>query len=330
MADEPKGILARLLTETWPAKAAGGILDALMLPGQVAGGILNVKPERPGYWSDTDEARSQLTNQTMMQRATDLGGLMMLGGTGAATATLRPGDATLGVVPVDVARALNTKRALPEGDTFAAAVRNTPGAAVNDGMLTMNVTRNQRPEQAMSESVRGGVFYLPQGSKDAKYYSGTGHNYAYGGAERIAGETAVSNPLFVKGATGGKAPEAAYDQMLGKGAYQKMRTDALHYGIGQPADIKVEAAEKFLQQYAPEMADLAGHIVANSSKGNQMAYALQEAAVASAARKAGHDSVVGYSVSRKTKEPFISELYDVRENLYPSKSGEYGIWDMFK
>lgn len=86
MADENKGILARLLTETWPAKAAGGILDALMLPGQVAGGILGVKPERPGYWSDTDEARSQLTNQTMMQRAADLGGLMMLGGYGQAPA----------------------------------------------------------------------------------------------------------------------------------------------------------------------------------------------------------------------------------------------------
>jgi len=84
MADEPKGILSRLLTETWPAKAAGGILDALMLPGQVAGGILNVQPSRPGYWSDEDEARSQLTNQTMMNRATDLGGLMMLGGTAGA------------------------------------------------------------------------------------------------------------------------------------------------------------------------------------------------------------------------------------------------------
>ena len=86
MADEQKGILARLMTETWPARAGRGILDALMLPGQVAGGILNVQPERPGYWSDTDEARSQLTNQTMMNRAADLGGLMMLGAYGQAPA----------------------------------------------------------------------------------------------------------------------------------------------------------------------------------------------------------------------------------------------------
>lgn len=83
MADESKGLLARLMTETWPARAGRGILDALMLPGQVAGGILNVPPSRPGMWSDEDEAKSQLTNQTMMNRATDLGGLMMLGASGA-------------------------------------------------------------------------------------------------------------------------------------------------------------------------------------------------------------------------------------------------------
>ena len=95
MADEPKGILSRLLTETWPAKAAGGILDALMLPGQVAGGILNVQPERPGYWSDMDEARSQATHDTMMNRATDLGGLMMLGASGAPAGALGAGPAGL-------------------------------------------------------------------------------------------------------------------------------------------------------------------------------------------------------------------------------------------
>lgn len=91
MADEQKGLLARLMTETWPARAGRGILDALMLPGQVAGGILNVQPERPGYWSDTDEARSQLTNQTMMNRASDLGGLMMLGSAPFPSGGLRSG-----------------------------------------------------------------------------------------------------------------------------------------------------------------------------------------------------------------------------------------------
>jgi hypothetical protein len=319
------------LAQTWPAKMAQSAYDAVRLPGQVAGGIMSAQPAQPGImWSDMDEARQQATQGTMMNRATDLAGLVMGGGGLAGRSVSAPGEMTLGVVPVDIAKALNVKKNLPQDEGFAAAVRNTKGASVEDGSLVLPVTRNQRPEQSLDEAVRGGVFYLPQGSKDAKYYTGKNHNFAYGGTEKIEGTTAVSNPLYVKGATGGKAPEAAFDQMLGKGAYQNMRKDALHYGTGQPHNIKVEAAEKFLQQYAPEMVDLAEHIVRNSTKGNQLPYALQEAAVASAARKAGHDSVVGYSVSRKTKEPFISELFDVRENVYPNAAGDYGMWPQFK
>lgn len=238
----------------------------------------------------------------------------------------KAGEVSLGIVPVDVGKAF-MKPNLPETDLFRSAVANTKGARVEDGSLVMPVTRNQRPEQAMDESVRGGVFYLPQGSKDARYYTGTKDNFAYGGTDKIAGETAINNPLFVKGATGGKAPEAAYDQLLGKGAYQAMRDDALHYTpyYFKP-DEKANAVRQFLQKYAPEMEGLSDHILANSKKGNQLAYALQEAAVASAARRAGHDSVIGYSVGRKTKEPTISELYDVRESHYPNTLGDYQTW----
>jgi hypothetical protein len=241
------------------------------------------------------------------------------------------GGPSMAMIPVAAARQLAVKRALPQTPEFEAAVRNTPGASVSDDMLTLAVTRNQRPEQSMQESVRGGVFYLPQGSKDAKYYTGTKHNFAYGGTDRIQGETAVANPLFVKGATGGKAPETAYDQLLGRGAYQAMRTEALNssgaYYLSR--EDKVSLAKRFLDQYAPEMAPMAEKIVANSTKGNQLPYALQEAAVASAARNAGHDSIIGYSVRRKDKQPFISELFDVRENVYPSPSGGYGVWPQF-
>jgi hypothetical protein len=76
-------ILRRLLTETWPAKAARSAFDALMLPGQVAGGAMAVQPSQPGMWSDVDEARTQANQQTMMGRANDLAGLVM-GGSYAA------------------------------------------------------------------------------------------------------------------------------------------------------------------------------------------------------------------------------------------------------
>lgn len=78
------GLLYRFATEGWPAKMAGGIVDAVKLPGQVAGGLLETKPAKPGVWSDEDEARSQLTQQGIYDRATDLAGLVMGGGYGAA------------------------------------------------------------------------------------------------------------------------------------------------------------------------------------------------------------------------------------------------------
>lgn len=312
-AARPRGLLDNLMSGLGQS-----IYRAITLPGNVYQGKV------PMYGEDGR------TNPEVIQQSTDLAGLVM-GGAMPVSGVSKAGEVALGIVPVDVGKNLNVKKALPETDSFASAVRNTPGARVEDGSLVMPVTRNQRPEQALDESVRGGVFYLPQGSKDAKFYSGTNHNFAYGGTDRIQGETAVNNPLFVKGATGGKAPEAAYDQLMGKGAYQAMRTDALHYTpyYLKPAE-KADAVRTFLQKYAPEMEDLAEHILANSTKGNQLAYALQEAAVASAARRAGHDAVLGYSVSRKTKEPFISELYDVRESHYPNALGDYQMWPQYR
>ena len=45
-------LLRRLFTETWPAKAAKSAIEALMLPGQIAGGELATQPSAPGMWSD--------------------------------------------------------------------------------------------------------------------------------------------------------------------------------------------------------------------------------------------------------------------------------------
>jgi hypothetical protein len=80
-----EGILGKL-GQTWPVKLAESIYGAFALPGQVASGVLNVPPSRPGMWSDMDEAKSQATQGTMMNRAADLGGLVMGGGFGMAPA----------------------------------------------------------------------------------------------------------------------------------------------------------------------------------------------------------------------------------------------------
>lgn len=235
----------------------------------------------------------------------------------------------MAVVPFGVAAKTPIKRAALElNETLRRAVPNTSGSRLTDEGLAMRVSRSQMPDQEMSESVRGGVFYLPDGAAQAKHYS-TGKN-GYGGPQKVAGETLFKNPLVVKGATGGKAPEAALDSIAGKGSYQSVRDEALKaIGYGKRDYEQIERVEMFLDKHAPELSGLGQYIIDNSGKGNQLAYALQEAAVASAARKAGFDGIVGYSTSTKTKEPFLSEVFDVRENRYPSPTGDYSMWPEF-
>jgi hypothetical protein len=318
------------------------------------------------------------------------------------------------IVPISTARDINMPVSLPTDDVFRKAVENTPGASITDEGLVMNVMRKQKPQQAETESVRGGVFYLPEGSTSMKYYGG---GNAYGGAEKISGETLYKNPLFVKGATGGKAPEAAYEQIMGKDALKTMQNDVnnivSNYGsgnvkvvvdgiatdspvasrilrMGGNPDTFIESmqanlnrqqqalqkaskdevlpgvseydiakldldstlnmieeaksyvgkrisnkqstvvdVENFLEKYAPDLSGYADYIIGNSKQGNQLKYALQEAAVAQKARDAGHDAVLGYS-KKRTGDPVLSEVFDVREAIYPSTQGDYRLMDKFE
>lgn len=269
-------------------------------------------------------------------RAQDTSGMAGMGGIGMGNAA----NATLGVVPVGVAKKLKITASQPN-DLLKSIVDNTPAATIDvDGALRINVKRGQHSDQEMAESVRGGVFYLPAGDKNFRHYKGkvddnTGRAVNnYGGQQIVEGETAYLNPLIVKGATGGKAPEAAYTQLKGKDAFKKLNDD-----IGQiaylPASMKAnhqtELVQKFLEKYAPELMNHADYILENSKKGNQLRYALQEAAIASATRNAGHDGIIGYSLGRgqNSGKPFISEIFDVRENRYPSPSGDYSVHPQF-
>lgn len=242
------------------------------------------------------------------------------------------GGFDLNIVPTSVAKDIKMATSLPTDDLFLNAVKNTPGAELVDGGLKISLVRNQKPEQAGMESVRGGVFYLPEGSPNTKHYS-TGVS-GYGGKENISGETLVKNPLFVKGATGGKAPAAAYDSLMGKGAYEKMRQDVLQAtrvtSIPSTMLTNAEKAARIgetLQKYGVDPY-LSNYIMQNSKSGNQLPYAMQEYIVSEAARKAGHDSIVGFS-KKKTGEPFISEVFDLREAAYPTKFGGYELRDEF-
>ena len=236
------------------------------------------------------------------------------------------------IVNPEVAKSLQMPVNFPKDDVFANAVKNTPGAQITNEGLLMRVQRNQKPEQAGEESVRTGVFYLPEGSEQARYYSSG--KIGYGGTEKITGETLYKNPLFVKGATGGKAPEAAYDQIMGKDAYKNMRSAVLNsYQYNANQSQKIEAIQGILEKYnkidSDDAYNMAYNIVTNSKQGNTLPYAVQENIVANAVRNAGYDSVLGYS-QKKSGDKFISEIFDVREATYPTKQGGFTLMPEFE
>lgn len=228
------------------------------------------------------------------------------------------------IVPPSVANEMGMATTLPKDDIFSQAVANTPNARISDEGLYLNLMRKQKPEQAMTESVRSGVFYLPEGSSNMKHYGGT---HFYGGTDKITGETLYKNPLFVKGATGGKAPEAAYAQLTDKNQLKLLQADVMK-AISGPQDIKYDLVEQFLNKHAPDLSDYANYIYNNSRKGNQLRYALQEAAVAQKVRDAGYDAVIGHSKGKKG--PFISEVFDIRESHYPNVYGDFQLNPKFE
>ncbi|CAO0822432.1 hypothetical protein DFAR_3060005 [Desulfarculales bacterium] len=200
------------------------------------------------------------------------------------------------------------------------AIKNTEGAEFTpEGRLKLTVVRYQKPWQAGERAVRSGVFYLPESnSPNKKHYSGK--SKIYGGEERFEGETEYRNPLIVKAATGGRAPELAYDAVNGKGAYEKMREEVLK--VTRPGWVRVSdgkaaevsRVEELLKKYGGNP-NFAYDMVEHSTKGNLLAYAIQEHIVAASLRDAHYDAVIGYGKAKGA--PRLSEVFDLREEQFP-------------
>ena len=232
------------------------------------------------------------------------------------------------VVSPETSRSMNVDTLLPDDPRFLAAVQNTSGAHVTDDGLEVEVHRRQKPEQSGSPSLRSGVFYLPSGSGNKNPYTGKS---GYGGPEKIQGTTLLRRPLFVKGATGGRAPQMAYDLIKGKGAYQKVRGDILDqvvmkaYGWRSVSKYQtLVAIQEVLKKHGGDE-ELATQIVdvLDKLEGNNLAYAIQENIVAKTVRDAGYDSIVGWSAKRNGT-PYLSEIFDVRETTYPTTTDPEG------
>lgn len=228
-------------------------------------------------------------------------------------------SAQRGIIRPDVVLGLNTELKLPKDPEFSTAVANTPGAAITEDGLLLSVARSQQPAQEGEAAIRTGVFYLPSGDSRMKYYRKA--DAGYGGPQKHDGETLVRAPLFVKGATGGKAPEAAYAQLHGKEAMKKLERDVSFVATDSlkhrdPELFRTQVRD-LLERYGAD-GSMAWDIIAHSKKGNQLRYALQENIIAHAVRDSGHDAVVGYT--RSKVGPVLSELFDVREQTYPSNA----------
>jgi hypothetical protein len=249
----------------------------------------------------------------------------MLEGDPKAMAELAMQAPIMGIVSPKVVNQFGMATTLPKNDIFSQAVANTPNARITDEGLYMNLMRKQKPEQAMTESVRSGVFYLPEGSANIKHYGGSN---SYGGTEKIAGETLYKNPLFVKGSTGGKAPEMAYAQLTDKNQLKILQDDVFKAVNSGSSNMRDDLIQQFLEKHAPDLTDYASYIADNSRKGNQLRYALQEAAVAQKVRDAGYDAVIGHSKGKQG--PFISEVFDIRESHYPDKYGNFNLNPKFE
>ena len=230
----------------------------------------------------------------------------------------------MAVISPETAKKTKIKTELPTDPKFEEAVRNTEGAFVSEDGLLLPIFRRQDPNQNERRSLRDGVFYQPSGSP--RKYPFTGRN-GYGGYEHIEGISLFRRPLFIKGAVGGKAPIQAYDLIKGKGSFEKMRNAVLQkivyghplFGTAKTYDDIYRKIESLFEEFGGgdhEVVDeIAGY--APFAKGNGLVYAIQENIIGNAIRKAGYDSVIGWS-QRRDGSAFISDVFDVRELTYPA------------
>ena len=203
---------------------------------------------------------------------------------------------------------------IPTDEAFLDAVRNTPSASIADDGIIIDLERWQKPEQDSEASVRTGVFYLPRGANQSRYYrGGTGF---YGGSVHFTGKTLLKAPLAVKGATGGNVPLKAYEALFGKEVAKKLEEDCESIMRPYQRSAKADRAMEVYYEYLPDADDDYmdfSTLEINSREGNQLRYAIQESIIAHAVREAGYDSVIGYNRGK------LTEVFDVREGNYPSE-----------
>src|SRR5215471_15761979 len=231
------------------------------------------------------------------------------------------------MVAAEVARTLPGPVAIPEDPAFRAAVANTPGARITPEGLEANYERHQAWDQAGAPAVRSAVFGLPS-PQNRNPYRLRGSPAGYGGPMAVSGQTLFQRPLVVRGATGGRVPAVAYDQLVGRrGAYEDLRQQVfreLPYFPTRrdPRELAFHVAA-ILERHGGDPS-VAQELAYNHRDGNRLYTGILENIAAAEARRQGYDSIVGHNRGR------LSELIDLRAATYPDENGHVELHPQFQ
>ena len=198
---------------------------------------------------------------------------------------------------------------------IANAIENTKGAELlSNGNLKLEISRFQKPEQAGIESIRTGVFYLPE--HDSPYSKWFKNKPNYGGKQKIESEVILEKPYIIKAGVGGLGPEKAYIELVGKEKFKEFHDDLyniINFSHYNPQLVE-GSIEKFLEKYGGNP-DYAYNILYNSKVGNQLNMALREHIYANVIRNAGYDSVLSYTIYKGNYK--FDELFYLLDTHYP-------------
>lgn len=221
-----------------------------------------------------------------------------------------------GVVGIPEAIGTGLPVEMPDHPQFENAVRNTPGAKITPQGLELDLQRFQNPNQAGEPSARRGVFYLPQGAAQARWFKSVHPTPGkwYGGPQEITGRTLFRRPLFVQGAAGGGLTQAGLNRLLGKVEARQLESDITQF-LPYSGRVTPEHVQWFLEQHGGNPA-AAHEIATHQQLGNRLAFALKENILAERGRQAGYDGIIGYNAAWGNA-PKIREVFDLREGNYP-------------
>ncbi len=199
----------------WPARMARAAYDALRLPGDVFAGRFAVRPEEDGQWSEADEYRARIADETIRSRATDLAGLAMLGASGAPRGALGSGPVRRRKAELPMDEASRLSRADDMGfrrDMPLKAGRAPQGETVGPAALSLEgrIFTGRTHSDAMSKAERtlGMPFEaMRQGPIVDGFVTSAGRYVSRWEAEEIARRARQGEASGIFGATRGLAAE---------------------------------------------------------------------------------------------------------------------------